>query len=272
MHPAAQAVVRAAQERQLRIPERGESWYSIGLGIEAEVEGETVLVGSELYLTSRGIALPDAARTAAQRAGTRGASTVFVARDGAALGCLAYADVPRPEARSVIGRLHASGVRHLVMVTGDQRAVAEAVAAQIGIDRVEAGVFPERKAEIVRALQSAGRRTVAVIGDGINDSPALAYADVSVSLQGGTDVARETADVVLHGSLHGLPEAVAIARHALGIIRQNLGIVGIPNTGGVLLAAAGLVTPTMATALNNGSAVAAALNGLRPLTDHVTPR
>jgi Cu2+-exporting ATPase len=134
----------------------------------------------------------------------------------------------------------------------------------LGIDRIEAEVFPERKAEIVRELQAAGR-TVGVVGDGINDSPALAYADVSISLKAASDVARETADIVLHGDLHGLPDAVELARESLGLIRQNLMIVAIPNAAGMALAGLGLVGPVAATAINNGSNVAAALNGLRPL-------
>jgi Cu2+-exporting ATPase len=160
--------------------------------------------------------------------------------------------------------LRARGIKHLVMVTGDNADVAAVVARELGIERVEAEVFPERKAEIVRELQAQGR-VVGVIGDGINDSPALAYADVSISLKAASDVARETADIVLHGDLSGLPVAVDIAREALGLIRQNLVIVGAPNAAGLLLASLGIVGPVAATALNNGSNVAAALNGLRPL-------
>jgi Cu2+-exporting ATPase len=106
---------------------------------------------------------------------------------------------------------------------------------------------------------------VAVIGDGINDSPALAYADVSLSLKGGSDVARETADIVLHGDLYGLPNAIRLSHDAVALIRQNLTIAGVSNMFGIALAAVGLLSPTLATAINNGSAVATAVNGLRPL-------
>jgi Cu2+-exporting ATPase len=263
-HPAAEAIVHAAQRTGLPIPERGDSRFAIGLGVRAELEGSIVLVGSVRYMAQQRVALGDEALELAGRAGRQGVSTVFVARDGELIGAVCYADVPRPEARRVLEALRARGIKHLVMVTGDNSHVAGVVARQLGIEQVEAEVFPERKAEIVRELQARGR-VVGVIGDGINDSPALAYADVSISLKAASDVARETADIVLHGDLEGLPVAVDIAREALGLIRQNLVIVGAPNAAGLLLASLGVVGPVAATALNNGSNVAAALNGLRPL-------
>ena len=189
---------------------------------------------------------------------------MFVSRGDHVLGWVCYADVPRPEAREVLAKLHKRGVCNLIMVTGDNPRVARVVARQLGIDRVEASVFPERKAEIVSELRAQGH-VVGVIGDGINDSPALAYADVSFSLKGGTDVARETADVVLHGDLHGLPEAIDISRQAMGLIRQNLAITAVPNAAGLLLAGVGAIGPISATLLSNGSTVAAAMNALRPL-------
>ena len=263
-HPAAAAIVHAAQRAGVRIPERGDLRFAVGLGVRAEVEGETVVVGSRRYLSQQHIPVDAQAGELADTAGRRGASTAFVAREGEVIGAICYADVPRPEARHVLEALRARGIKHLVMVTGDNAWVAAGVARELGIEHVEAEVFPERKADIVRDLQSRGR-VVGVVGDGINDSPALAYADVSISLKAASDVARETADIVLHGDLHGLPTAVDIAREALGLIRQNLLVVGAPNAAGLLLASAGAVGPVGATALNNGSSVAAALNALRPL-------
>jgi heavy metal translocating P-type ATPase len=263
-HPAAQAIVRAAEARRLPIPERGDSHYIVGLGVEAEIDDRRVLVGSAQLFARHSLAISNEARDVADTAARQGISTVFVGRDSELVGAVCYADVPRSEARAVIQRLRDRGIRECVMVTGDSRLVAEVIARQVGIEHVEAEVFPEQKAEIVRALQAQGR-VVAVVGDGINDSPALAYADVSVSLKAGSDVARETADVVLHGDLHGLPEAIDLGRQAMRLLRQNLTIVGIPNAAGMLLASVGLVGPVAATALNNGSNVTAALNGLRPL-------
>jgi P-type Cu2+ transporter len=264
-HPAAHAIVDGAQSRGLAVIEAQDSDYAIGLGVCAWVNGDRVVVGSEQHLLRVGISVPPGAREAAAQAGARGASTVFVARRGAVIGWITYADIARVEAREVIGLLRAYGVGDLTMVTGDQPDVAAAVAATLGLEHVDAEVFPEGKAEIVQALQRRGR-TVAVVGDGINDSPALAYADVAISLKDGSDAARETADVVLHGDLRGLTEAIDIARHAMRTIHQDLAIVGVPNALGFVLAAFGIISPTIATALNNGSAVAAALNGLRPLS------
>lgn len=263
-HPAAQAIVQAAEERKIAIPERRESRYEIGLGVEAWVDGVSVAVGGEEFLRSRDVRLPTAAIFHADELARTGTSTVFVARDETIVGMIAYADVPRAEMASVIGALQANGVREVMMVTGDRRRVARAIATQVGIERVEAASFPDRKAEIVRELQAQGR-TVAVVGDGINDSPAFAYADVSISLAGGTDVARETADVVLYGDLWGLLDAIRIARFAMGVVRENLGIIGISNGLGLLAASLGLVSPAAATAIHNGTGVLAATNSLRPL-------
>jgi Cu2+-exporting ATPase len=268
-HPAAQAIVRAAEQRGLQLAERGESHVAIGLGVEADVEGRAVLVGSERFLGAREIAMPDEARQIVAQV-DRGVSSILVAVDGRLVGAIRYADATRPEAAAVLASLRARGVRRIVMMTGDSEAVAREVAREVGIDEVEAGVFPERKAEVVRALQAAGY-VVGVIGDGINDSPALAYADVSFSLKEGTDVARETADVVLHGDLRGLVDSIDLARDSMRLLRENLAIVAVPNAAGMLLATLGAVGPLVATALNNGSAVAAAVNGLRPLMAESAP-
>lgn len=188
----------------------------------------------------------------------------YLAHEGRLVGLIAYADAPRPEAREVLQRLRDRGVRRMVMVTGDNPQAAGYVARQVGIDSVEANVFPEQKAEIVRRLQAEGY-VVGVIGDGINDSPTLAYADISFSLRAGTDVAQETADIVLHGDFDGLPRAIDIARQSMRLIRKNLAIVALTNGVGLALASVGLVGSVVATGLNNGSAVAAGFNGLRPL-------
>ena len=150
------------------------------------------------------------------------------------------------------------------MLTGDAREVAEAVAATVGIDRVIAEAFPERKAEVVRALQQEGR-SVGVVGDGINDSVALAYADVSLAVVDGTDLAREIADVVLHDGLGGVIVALDVARDAAVLQRQNLALSLVPNAVGLVLASTGFIGPAIATGVNNGSALAAGLNGMRPL-------
>lgn len=176
----------------------------------------TLLVGAAIFAITRDPVRAAAVIVFAFGTGVRVSvpTTVFGARRGRAVGWIAYADVARAEATEVLRTLHSYGVRRLLMVTGDHRDVAVAVAQEVGIDWVEAEVFPERKAEIVRMLQARGH-LVGVVGDGINDSPALGYADVSIALKDSSDVARESADVVLHGDLHGLAEATDIARHAM---------------------------------------------------------
>jgi P-type Cu2+ transporter len=263
-HPAAHAIVREAEERNISIPVRHESRYEIGLGVEAWVEGAAIAVGCEEFLRSCDIELPQSVVFRANELGRSGTSTVFVARDENTVGMITYADVPRTEMASVIGALHSNGIREVLMVTGDHRKVARAIAHQVGIERVEAASFPDRKAEIVRELQAQGR-TVAVVGDGINDSPALAYADVSVSLACGTDVARETADVILYRDLWGLLDAITLARFAMGVVRENLWIIGTTNGLGLLAASLGFVSHTAATAIHNGTAALASTNSLRPL-------
>lgn len=263
-HPAAHAIVRHARRQGLTIPDRGESAYSLGMGVRAEVDGITVLVGSRRLMESEQIDMTPV-EVAQRTVRARGDSLGYVAVDGRLAGLVAYHDPLRPEARAVIAALRQRGIREIVMVTGDNDAPARASAAEAGIDNVVSGVFPEQKAEVVRAMKARGR-TVAVVGDGINDSPALAHADVAISLHGGADVARERADLVLtDDNLRRLPEAIDIARSAMALVRQNLAVVAAPNIAGLGLAAAGMIGPAVATVINNGSAVVAALNSLRPL-------
>jgi Cu2+-exporting ATPase len=182
-------------------------------------------------------------------------------------GVISYADPIRREARRVIAALRDGHGMEIHMLTGDKTHTAHAVGRQLGIDpaNVHGQLFPEDKAAVVRALHASGRR-VAFVGDGINDLPALAYADVSVSFGGATAVARETADVVLiEDSLHALPAAVGAARQAMRLVRQNIGIVGGVNLVALTVATASGLSPTLAAVVHNGSTVVAAVNGLRPL-------
>jgi P-type Cu2+ transporter len=263
-HPAARAVVRFAHRRSIPIPDRGDSSHKPGLGVVAEVNGSRMLVGNRALIESEGIEMgPIEAAQRATRA--RGESLAYVAKDGTIVGLISYADHLRAEAQEVIAELRRRGVREVLLVTGDSDAPARAAAKAAGITEVISKAFPADKAEIVQRLKAAGR-TVAAVGDGINDSAALAYADVAISLGAGADVARERADVVLSDNdLMRLPDAIDTARQAMGLVRQNLAIVGVPNALGMGLATLGLAGPVISTFLNNGSAVVAALNSLRPL-------
>jgi P-type Cu2+ transporter len=265
-HPVARAIVHASRMRGLGVPEREDSEYTIGLGVEASVAGTVVHVGSERLMALRGVDVAPAHEWL-ERIAERAASPVFVGCEGKLLGVLAYADPLRPEAPTVVQALRARGVAKLAMVTGDQPEVARRVAEQVGIDDYLAGALPEQKVECVRALQREGR-VVAVVGDGINDSPALTQADVGISVRGGSDVARVAAHVaLLEGNLWKLVQAIDLARESIDLIRQNWDLLFYPNSGAIALSLLGVIGPVGATLISNGSAVAASLNALRPLLD-----
>ena len=266
-HPVADAIVRAAEARQLSIPERTASDYSLGLGVEAMINDSVVLVGSPRFMTLRGVELSPEVQDHIARMQHQAISPLCVAQDGCVIGVLSISDPVRPEARDVVQALRDRGIKHIVMLTGDHQDVARRIAAELGITEYLAEVFPGDKSEAVQRLQREGYK-VAVVGDGVNDSPMLAYADVGIAVEGGTEAARETAPVVLlHGGLWKVPLAIDIGRETVALIRQNWNIISIPNTIAAGLACIGLLGPIGATLLSNGSAIVATLNGLRPIMD-----
>ncbi|MEC4814299.1 MAG: heavy metal translocating P-type ATPase [Scytonema sp. PMC 1069.18] len=261
-HPVAEAIIRYAEAQKIEIPTRGKWEYKLGLGVKAEIDGETVYVGSERYLRHLGI--PMEQLNGEQK---RVNSAIYVASNGQLQGRIKYSDILRPESQEVISALLTVEGVEVHMLTGDNKQTASAVAAELGIHptHTHAEAFPEQKATVVRELHEQGK-TVAFVGDGINDSPALAYADVSVSFANGSDIARETADLVLmQNDLHGLLEAIEIARKARHLIRQNTSLIAIPNLGAMIVAVLFGLNPLAATMVNNGSTVVAGLNGLRPI-------
>ena len=264
-HPVAEAVVRAAEARGVRIPERTASEYRLGLGVEALVDDAVILVGSPRFITQYGVALSPEVEECIADLQRRAVSPLCVARDGSVIGVMGISDPLRPEARDVVRALRERGIKHIVMLTGDHKDVARQVAEEIGITEYEAEVFPGDKSKVVQRLQAQGYK-VAVVGDGINDAPMLAYADVGIAVEGGTEAARETAPVVLlHGGLWKVPLAIDIGRETVALIRQNWRIISIPNTIALGLACVGLLGPIGATLLSNGSAIVATINGLRPI-------
>ncbi|MCA9952052.1 MAG: heavy metal translocating P-type ATPase [Anaerolineales bacterium] len=264
-HPVAAAVMRTAVARNLPILQRDNFEYQIGQGVSALVNGQVVLVGSYRFLAVSGINFDAVAEHILQQTEARAASPLCIAVDGTLVGLLGLADPIRSEAADVMQTLHARGIRKIVMLTGDRSPVAESVACQLGIEEYVAEVFPADKLDTVQTLQAEGY-VVAVIGDGINDSPALAQADVGLAVNGGTALAQETADVVfLQGNLYKLIEAIDIAREAMALVRQNWDIVRIPNTIGLGLAFTGFIGPLGASILSDGAALVAGGNALRPL-------
>ena len=264
-HPVAEAVVTAAGEAGLALPDREEWDYTVGQGVEALIDGHVVVVGSHRFLRSHGIATPDS--WLAELAAIEGAamSPLCVAVNGEHYGAMGLADPVRTESAQVIAALRERGIDRIAMVTGDRQAVADRVAERVGIDTVVAEAFPETKLDVVADLQADGF-TVGVVGDGINDSPALAHADVGIAVNGGTATAQESADVVLlRGDLQKLPEAIDIARNGIDLVKQNWQLIRLPNSVGLGLALFGRIGPTGASLISDGAAIAAGLNSLRPL-------
>lgn len=267
-HPVAKALVAKALTQQIEIPPRIESEFRIGLGVEARINGYYVHIGNSRYFRAKDIRYGQSSRRVAQF-DRMGWSTLLFAVNGELKGLIPYADEVRQESRDIIRVLHKRGIRNTVMLTGDNASVAAAVGSRLGIDRIFADTMPSDKAEIVRQLQSEGRK-VAMVGDGINDSPALAYADVGIAMKEGADVARETADVVLmEDNLWKLIAAIDISRDAMRLIRQNYTIIAGLNTLALALAIpSGLVRPDVSALLSNGSAILASLNAIRPILQY----
>ncbi|WP_437962501.1 heavy metal translocating P-type ATPase (plasmid) [Sorangium sp. So ce119] len=263
-HPVSQAVLRLADAWRLSIPDREESRYLVGRGVQARVLGRVVQLGSPRFIEELGIACRTEA-SARQALESTAKSLLFLAVDGRHVATLAYRDAIRAESRATIRSLRERGIDDIVMLTGDSREVARQVSLELGITRFFAEMLPEDKAEITRRLTQEGR-TVAVVGDGINDSPALSYADIGISVSAGAEIARETAGVVLvEDDLSKLVEAIDISRAAMRIIHQNFSMILAVNAAAYALSIPGLLNPVMATLMNNGSAVLACVNGLRPL-------
>jgi P-type Cu2+ transporter len=261
-HPVAEAVVRHAEQEQIDFLTREKWEYQLGLGVEAIIDGELVYVGSERYLRQE-----DVDMSALDSLEENPASAIFVASNGKLQGIIEHRDVVRPESKEVVRKLLTVEGVDVHMLTGDNKRTARAVAKELGISQknTHAEAFPEQKADVVRELHSSGK-TVAFVGDGVNDSPALAYADVSVSFANGSDIARETADLVLmNNDLQGLLEAIEIARKAKQLIQQNTSIIAVPNLAALVVAATFGLNPLTATVVNNGSTVVAGVNALRPM-------
>ncbi len=267
-HPLARAVVEAARVKGLSLSEVSDFNAPIGKGVTGRVDGRRIAIGGEPYMADLGVAVEALAADVKTQRG-QGATVVFVAVDGVAAGTLAITDPIRTSSRAAIQSLRGEGIR-LIMMTGDNRITAQAVASALGVDEVEAGVLPERKAQVVERLKSEGL-SVAMAGDGVNDAPALAAADVGIAMGAGADVAMEAAGVtLLNGDLMGVVRARSLSRAVMRNIRQNLGFafaynaIGVPIAAGVLYPAFGLtLTPQLAALAMSLSSVCVIANALR---------
>ena len=261
-HPVAEAVINHAAGLGMETLPCDRWDYRIGRGVSAEIQGKTVLVGNARLLREEG--LEPAVPSADPRLAT--ATPVYLAVDGVLEAVIYAADAIRPDSRQLIAELHRRGIQ-AHMLTGDVAAVAHAVAERLGLapEEVHAEALPDQKAELVKQLAQQGHK-VAFVGDGINDSAALAYADVSISFASGSDLARETADIVLtNDKVSGLLVAQDLSRRTFELVKQNIGIVGVPNLTALVVGTFLPISPILAVMLNNGSSLVAAANAMRVL-------
>jgi Cu+-exporting ATPase len=268
-HPLGQAIVHGAEAAGLTLFEAEHFDSLTGRGIEAKIQGEDILAGNRKLMMERGIFLTGMEEASDRLAG-EGKTPMYVAINGRLAGIVAVADVVKESSRAAMERLHKMGIK-AVMITGDNQRTAEAIAKQVGIDRVLSEVLPQDKSEEVRKLQAEGRK-VAMVGDGINDAPALAQADIGIAIGSGTDVAIESADIVLMRSdLMDVPTAINLSKQTIRNIKQNLfwafgyNVIGIPIAAGLLhlLFNGPLLNPIFAAAAMSLSSVSVLANALR---------
>jgi Cu2+-exporting ATPase len=266
-HPVAKALKSYAKEHGIRLvePEPGSEAYSVGLGLSARVEGHHVRVGRAMWMESQKLKIRSSFKKRLASFEKSSHSSLCVAIDDEVVGLVCYSDGTRRESAAIVRRLQANGQRKIVLLSGDSPEVVRNLAATVGINEAVGGLLPHEKAEYIKRMQEAGS-VVAMVGDGINDAPALVTADVGISIAGSTDIALETADVVLlQGGLARLEKAFRISDQAMASVRQNLGIIIVPNAIAIALGAFGLIRPPLAAIINNGATVLAVLVGTTPL-------
>jgi Cu+-exporting ATPase len=261
-HPIARAIAEHGRERLGPLPQAEGFTNHAGLGVEAFVEGCAVVVGRPSVMASWRVPLPETLQAEAERLAAKGSTVVAVASEGRACGLVALADRVKPTSRQAVSELRALGMTP-VLVTGDNERTALAVAAEVGIERVLANVLPDGKAAVVRRLQAAGE-VVAMIGDGVNDAPALAQADLGIAIGTGTDVAIEASDLTLvSGDLRAAADAICLSRRTLATIKGNLFWAFAYNVAAIPLAIAGIVGPIVAAGAMAFSSVFVVSNSLR---------
>lgn len=263
-HPLAEAVIRSTEERHIVIPPHEECEVIVGLGMRTVADGRTLLLGSPSLLRSENVAVSEDAQQWVSRLQDEAETPLLLAVDGVLVGLISLRDEVRTNASAVLNALRADGVERIIMLTGDHPKTAAAVAAELGITEWRAEVMPDEKLEAVRELQDAGY-VVAMVGDGTNDAPALAVADIGIAMGlAGTDVAVETADVALASDdLSRLLDVRDLGRHSVSVIRQNYGMSIAVNALGLAVSAGGALSPVLAAILHNASSVAVVGNSSR---------
>ncbi|NQT31923.1 MAG: copper-translocating P-type ATPase [Deltaproteobacteria bacterium] len=282
-HPLGEAIVRAAKEKKLKLLPASDFNAIPGKGVRASVAGKKLLLGNLKFIEDKGLSL-NGLGIEAERLREKGKTVMFLGADSRVMGIIALADTLKPNARKALAKLHKMGIE-TVMITGDNRRTAEAIAHEVGIDRVLAEVLPEKKSREVKKLQKKGR-VVAMVGDGINDAPALAQADVGIAIGTGTDVAMETGDITLiSGDLEGIATAISLSKSTMRTIKQNLfwafayntalipvaagvlylafGTSGVPSGLNFILGEYGFLNPILAAAAMAASSITVVSNSLR---------
>jgi cation-transporting P-type ATPase C len=262
-HPLGLAVVRHTREHELEIPEHEECELLVGRGMRADMQGNRILVGSRRLLDEFGLSVPSGTDEKVQDLRDNGETVLYVAVNDRYIGLIGVSDLVRPEARSALDTLRRTGVR-TIMLTGDAAETAEPVARQLGISEFHASLLPEAKLDLVRKLQADGHR-VAMVGDGINDAPSLAAADLGIAIgTGGTDIAIEAADMALASSdIREVAHVIEQSRATMRVVRQNYGLALGVNGTGIVIGALGALNPVIAAVLHNLSTLAVVANSSR---------
>jgi Cu+-exporting ATPase len=267
-HPLAEAVVQYAVERGLNLPQAHDFESFPGLGVVGVVDGEIILIGNPTLMKMHGVTIEPQKATAEQMS-AEGKTPLWIAIDNELVAILAVADTIKPGSIEAIRKMHDDGLR-VVMLTGDNERTAHAIARQVNVDEVIAGVLPAGKVEAIKRLQ-AEHRVVAMVGDGVNDAPALAQADVGLTMASGADIAMDAGDVTLMRSdLNGVAAAVTLSRRTMRVMRQNLfwafvyNVIGIPSAAGALYPVFGvMLSPVIASAAMALSSFSVVTNSLR---------
>jgi len=268
-HPLARAIVESAKQGKIELRDITDFQSTTGGGVSARLDGKVILVGKEKFLADSNVRFPEGLMKEARRLQERAQTTVWLAINGGVVGVLGVADPIKPTSKEAVYELHKMGLK-IIMCTGDNFRTAESVARELGIDEFKAEVMPDEKIDVVKRLKSQGA-IVAMAGDGINDAPALAAADVGIAMGTGTDVAIESAGITLvKGDLMGIVKAIHVSRAVMRNIRQNLffafiyNALGVPIAAGVLYPFFGLLlSPMIAGAAMSFSSVSVILNALR---------
>jgi Cu+-exporting ATPase len=267
-HPLGEAIVKAAQEKGMELKAVSGFKAIPGRGIEVSIDGKGIIMGNKKLMDDRAVDV-DSKWELSQKLAGEGKTPMYISAEGRLAGIIAVADTVKENSRKAVAGLKGMGIE-VVMITGDNKRTADAIARQVGIDRVLAEVLPENKAEEIKHIQSEGKK-VAMVGDGINDAPALAQADVGIAIGSGTDVAIESADIVLmRGDLMDVITAIDLSKKTIRNIKQNLfwafgyNVVGIPVAMGLLHLFGGpLLNPMIAGAAMSFSSVSVVTNALR---------